>query len=65
MLFKHVAEVHKGRKPLRCEVPGCEYYTLAERPGKWMRKHMREGLHGKAGKRKHLPEPEKTALVNS
>ena len=63
LLRDHVAEVHKGRKPLRCEVPGCDFYTLCDRPGKFMRKHIREGLHGKFGKRKPLPEVDKDALA--
>merc|ERR1712037_829552 len=63
-LFQHVAEVHKGRKPMHCEVPGCEYVTLCARPGKWMRKHMREGLHGKRRKRRPVPEPDNVAEIN-
>ena len=44
----HVAEVHKGRKSLRCDVPGCDFVTIN---AKHLRKHMREGRHGKLGKR--------------
>ena len=63
-LMRHVAETHKGNKPLQCEVPGCDFVSYGDRPGKWLRRHMRAGLHGKRGKRKPLPPTDKNSLAN-